>query len=188
MARVSKGRTIREFILGVMVVPPVIACVWIAAFGGTALDADLNHQAGIAEAVNNDIAVALFQVYNHIPLTFIMSVLSVLLIFTFLVTSADSAAYILGSMTSRGSTTPPLSHKFVWGILISAIAGVLLLAGGLDALQTASLVSALPFTVIMLIMLVAIMNMLKRETIPISKREVKRHERIQKKINARKKD
>lgn len=182
VARVSRGRTIREFILGVMVVPPVIACVWIAAFGGTALDADLNHQAGIAEAVNNDIAVALFQVYNHIPFTLIMSILSVLLIFTFLVTSADSASYILGSMTSRGSTHPPLSHKFIWGILISAIAGVLLLAGGLDALQTASLVSALPFTVIMLIMLLAIWNMLKRETIPITKREIKRHERIQKKI------
>ncbi|TFB21758.1 BCCT family transporter [Filobacillus milosensis] len=180
VARVSKGRTIREFILGVMVVPPLIACVWIAAFGGTALNADLNMNAGIAEAVNNDITVALFQVYNHIPMTTILSALSLLLIFTFLVTSADSASYILGSMTARGTTNPPMVHKFIWGILISAIAGVLLLAGGLDALQTASLVSALPFTVIMLIMLLAIVRLLKRETIPISKREIKRHQRIEK--------
>src|SRR5690606_19764555 len=124
VARVSKGRTIREFILGVMVVPPAIACFWFAAFGGTALYKDLNENANIAETVNSDITVALFSVFDTLPMSFLMSVLSLLLIFIFLVTSADSATYILGSMTTGGRINPPVFQKLVWGVLISAIAGV----------------------------------------------------------------
>ncbi len=180
VARVSKGRTIREFIIGVMVIPPAIACFWIAAFGGTALYKDLNENTNIAEAVNHDITVALFSVFDTLPMSFLMSVLSILLIFIFLVTSADSATYILGSMTTGGSMNPPVFQKIVWGVLISAIAGVLLLAGGLNALQTASLVAALPFAVILLIMLAAIYRMLKKEPIPISKRDIRRYRRIDK--------
>ena len=164
VARVSKGRTIREFIIGVMVIPPAIACFWIAAFGGTALYKDLNDNTNIAEAVNHDITVALFSVFDTLPMSFLMSVLSILLIFIFLVTSADSATYILGSMTTGGSMNPPVFQKIVWGVLISAIAGVLLLAGGLNALQTASLVAALPFAVILLIMLAAIIPNVKKRT------------------------
>lgn len=163
VARVSRGRTIREFVFGVLVVPPVIACLWIAVFGGTALYSDLNNGTNIAELVNSDIAVALFQTFGDLPLSTILSLLSILLIFTFLVTSADSATYILGSMTTKGSLNPPLIVKIIWGILITAIAIVLLLAGGLDALQTASLTSALPFTIILLLMVVAFMKLLKRD-------------------------
>ncbi|MEC5424995.1 BCCT family transporter [Virgibacillus sp. C22-A2] len=163
VARVSRGRTIREFVFGVLVVPPVIACLWIAALGGTAIYNDLYSGSQIAEAVNADVAVALFETYGSLPLTTIMSLLSIFLIFTFLVTSADSATYILGSMTSRGSLNPALVVKLVWGILITAIAVVLLLAGGLDALQTASLISALPFTVILLVIVAAFLRMIKKE-------------------------
>ncbi|WP_163971597.1 BCCT family transporter [Oceanobacillus halotolerans] len=163
VARVSRGRTIREFVFGVLVVPPVIACLWIAVFGGTAIFSDLNQGTAIAEAVNEDVAVALFETYGDLPLSTILSLLSILLIYTFLVTSADSATYILGSMSSKGSLNPALFVKILWGILITAIAVVLLLAGGLDALQTASLISALPFTVILLIIVVAFLRMLKKE-------------------------
>lgn len=180
VARVSKGRTIRQFIAGVMVIPPLIALFWIAAFGGTALYKDLNENTQIAQAANQDITIALFQLFDTLPMSLIMSILAILLIFTFLITSADSASYILASMTTEGSLLPPLFQKIVWGVLISAIAGVLLLAGGLDALQTASLVAAVPFTVIMLIMIVAISRMLKKEPIPISKTEIKRYRRIEK--------
>ncbi|MFZ3576715.1 BCCT family transporter [Virgibacillus sp. DJP39] len=166
VARVSKGRTIREFVFGVLIVPPVIACLWIAAFGGTALFSDLNNGTQIAEAVNNDLAVALFQTFGSLPLTNIMSILAIFLIFTFLVTSADSATYILGSMTSKGSLNPGIGVKIIWGTLITAIAVVLLVAKGLEALQTASLVSALPFTIILLLMLVSFLKMLKKEKIP----------------------
>ncbi|MDX9875759.1 MAG: BCCT family transporter, partial [Spongiibacteraceae bacterium] len=122
VARVSRGRTIREFIIGVLVVPPLIACVWIAVFGGTALHADLTAGTGIAEIVADDVALALFAAYDHLPLSELLSGLSILLIFTFLVTSADSATYILASMTTRGTLAPPLAAKLVWGVLMSSIA------------------------------------------------------------------
>ncbi len=180
VARVSKGRTIREYILGVMVVPPLIACLWIAVFGGTALWHDLNAGSTIAQAVNNDITSALFQTYIELPLSLLLSVVSILLILTFLITSADSATYILASMTSRGSLTPPFIAKLVWGILMSAIAAVLLYTGGLEALQTASLVSALPFTAILLLLLFAMTRLLKKEPLPIRGADLRQFNRLEK--------
>ncbi|MFD1019780.1 BCCT family transporter [Thalassobacillus hwangdonensis] len=174
VARVSRGRTIREFVIGVMVVPPLIACLWIAAFGGTALHSDLMNGTNIAEAVSEDVTVALFETYQYLPMSDILSLLSILLIFTFLVTSADSATYILGSMTTNGSLKPPLFVKIVWGFLMAAIAAVLLVANGLDALQTASLVSALPFTVILFIFMYAFLKVIRFE--PIPKRKVRKHD------------
>ncbi|TFJ92025.1 BCCT family transporter [Lentibacillus salicampi] len=169
VARVSRGRTIREFVSGVMVVPPAIACVWIAVFGGTAVYSDLNNGTQIAETVNEDVTVALFEALSVVPFTDILSIISILLIFTFMVTSADSASYILGSMTSNGSLNPALTTKVIWGVLITAIALVLLFTGGLNALQTASLTAALPFTVILLIMIAAIFKAIQREYKPKDK-------------------
>ncbi|MUK89965.1 BCCT family transporter [Ornithinibacillus sp. L9] len=163
VARVSRGRTIREFVFGVLIVPPVLACLWIAAFGGTALNSDLTNGTAIAEAVNADIAVALFETFGNLPLSNLMSLLAILLIFTFLVTSADSATYILGSMTSKGSLNPAIYVKMIWGVLITAIAVVLLLAGGLNALQTASLISALPFTVILILIVLSFLRMVGKD-------------------------
>ncbi|WP_211747718.1 BCCT family transporter [Paenibacillus sp. Marseille-Q4541] len=183
IARVSKGRTVREFIVGVMVVPPVIACLWIATFGGTALWFDLHENAGIAAAVNQDVAVALFQMFDQLPFSSVMSVLSILLILTFLVTSADSATHILASMTSRGSLNPPTVGKIVWGTLMAAIAGVLLYSGGLEALQTASLIAALPFTVLLLLLIVAMTKLLRKEPLPIRKADLKRYRRLEEEAN-----
>jgi glycine betaine transporter len=186
VARVSRGRTIREYIIGVMVIPPAIACLWIAVFGGTALYNDLNNGTAIAEAVNQDLNTSLFQVFEYLPLTQLVSVLAILLIFTFLVTSADSATYILASMTSYGSLNPPLYMKIIWGLLMAAIAGVLLYAGGLDALQTASLLSALPFTILMLLMIVSMVIMLKNEPLPIRKADLRRYRRLEEAANKQK--
>ncbi|ANU24386.1 BCCT family transporter [Planococcus donghaensis] len=178
VARVSRGRTIREFVMGVLVIPPAIACLWIAVFGGTALWYDLNQASGIAEAVNNDLTSALFQTFGVLPLTTIMSILAILLIFTFLVTSADSATYILASMTSFGSLNPPTAFKIVWGVLMASIAAVLLYAGGLQALQTASLISALPFTVLLVLMLWAFTKIIRTESPPIRESELERFKRM----------
>lgn len=179
VARVSRGRTIREFVLGVLVIPPAIACVWISVFGGTALWYDLNKGAGIAEAVNADLTTALFQTFENLPFTGIMSVAAILLIFTFIVTSADSATYILASMTNYGSLNPPTFFKIVWGVLLAAIAAVLLYAGGLEALQTASLISALPFTLLLLLMIFSFIKILKNETLPIKKSDLRRLQRME---------
>lgn len=183
VARVSRGRTIREFIAGVMIIPPAIACLWIAVFGGTALYYDLNENAGIAEAVNSDLTLALFETFTHLPMTTIISVLSIVLIFTFLVTSADSATFILASMTTKGSLNPSTFPKIVWGILMSLIAAVLLYAGGLESLQTASLISALPFTVILLLLIVSIMKLLKKEPLPIQKADLRRFKRLRNEVD-----
>lgn len=180
VARVSQGRTIREYIFGVMVVPPAIACLWIAVFGGTALWNDLQHGTGIASAVNEDLTQALFLTFDHLPFSTILSVLAILLIFTFLVTSADSATYILASMTSFGSLNPPLFTKIIWGVLVSAIAAVLLYTGGLEALQTASLISALPFAVVLILLIFAIVKLLQFDQIPIKKAELRRFKRLEK--------
>ncbi|WP_079478561.1 BCCT family transporter [Halobacillus salinus] len=171
VARVSRGRSIREFIFGVLIVPPVIACFWIATFGGAALNSDLNNGTNIAQAVSENVTVALFETYQYLPMTSILSILSILLIATFLITSADSATYILASMTSNGDLQPALLIKMVWGVLMAAIAAVLLIAGGLNALQTASLVSALPFTVVIILFVYAFIKMIRQEEIPQRKQE-----------------
>ncbi|MBO2946135.1 BCCT family transporter [Paenibacillus sp. F411] len=183
VARVSRGRTVREFILGVMVVPPLIACMWMAVFGGTALWLDMNQNAGIATAVYHDVSTALFELIELLPLSDIVHVLSLLLILTFLITSADSATYILSSMTTSGSLNPPFYVKMVWGILMASIAGVLLYTGGLEALQTASLISALPFTIILLLLVIAVIRMFKGEPLPIRKADVKRFKRLEEAVN-----
>lgn len=163
IARVSRGRTIREFVIGVLVIPPAIALLWIAVFGGTALHFDLFGGTQIAQAVDKDVTSALFTTFAELPFTFILSIISILLIFTFLITSADSATYILGTMTSGGILNPPLFLRVIWGTLVAAIAAVLLLASGLEGLQTASLVSALPFTFILIAMCYSLFKALRKE-------------------------
>ncbi|MDX5323982.1 MAG: BCCT family transporter, partial [Exiguobacterium sp.] len=163
VARVSRGRTIREFIVGVLVVPPAIALLWIAVFGGTALHLDLFEGTSIAQAVDADVTSALFVTFAELPLSFLLSVLSILLILTFLITSADSATYIISSMTTNGSLNPPLAVRIVWGVLLGGIAAVLLIASGLEGLQTASLISALPFTIILILMVYTLFSLLRKE-------------------------
>ncbi|HEY4565844.1 MAG TPA: BCCT family transporter, partial [Savagea sp.] len=112
-----------------------------------------------------------------------LNAFAIALIFIFLVTSADSATYILASMTSKGSIHPPLFLKIVWGVLISGTAAVLLYTGGLSALQTASLVSALPFTVVLVLLMFAITKTLRDEVRPVTERDIRRFKRIQEKVD-----
>jgi len=175
---VSRGRTLREFILGVLVVPPAIACVWIAVFGGMALHSDLQMETGIAAAVDADVALALFATFESLPLSTALSIFSIVLIFLFLVTSADSATYILASMSSGGDLNPSLRSKLFWGTLMAGIAGVLLISGGLQSLQTAALVAALPFTLLLLVILAAVVRMLRHEPLPIRPADLRRYKAL----------
>ena len=182
VARVSKGRTIREFVAGVMIIPPIFACMWIATLGGTALYNDLNKGSDIASAVDVDITSAIFETFQQVPFSGVVSFLSIILILTFLVTSADSATYILASMTTNGSLFPPLIVKMTWGFLMSAIAAVLLKAGGLEALQSASLVSALPFTLLLLMLMFSMMKLLKKEPITVRPSDIRQFETVEKEV------
>ncbi|MRG87853.1 BCCT family transporter [Salinibacillus xinjiangensis] len=165
IARISRGRTIREFMGGVLIVPALLALIWFTTFGGTALNLEMYGPGGIADLVTNNVELALFTTLGELPLSMITSVLAVILIIIFFITSADSASYVLGAMTSRGSLAPLTSVKIVWGFLIAGAATVLLVSGGggLDALQTASIIAALPFSVIMLVMIVSILITLSRD-------------------------
>ena len=163
VARVSRGRTIREFVIGVLIIPPLISFAWIATFGGTAIYLVINKGASIAEDVKGDYTVALFSLLSHFPFYEATSVLAIILIFLFLVTSADSTTFILSSMSDRGSVTPPFKYKIVWGTLIGAISVSMTLAGGLESLQTASIVAGLPFAFILFLMMFSIMKALRRE-------------------------
>jgi glycine betaine transporter len=163
IARVSRGRTIREFVLGVLLVPSLFSFIWFSVFGGTALNLDMFQGKGIAKAVQADMTSALFATFQHLPLGTVMAGLATLLIITFFITSADSATFVLGMLSSKGRLDPSIKIKMTWGILQSSIAVVLLLSEGLKALQTASIVTALPFAAIMLAMCVSILKALGQE-------------------------
>lgn len=165
IAKISRGRTIREFVLGVMLVPTIFTFLWFSIFGDTALHLIMNEGAHtLIGAVQDDHSVALFKLYDLLPWSFFISIITVLLITTFFVTSADSGALVVDSLASGGALQTPAWQRVFWAVLVGMIASVLLLAGGLQALQTMTIVSALPFAVILLISAVGMWRALVIET------------------------
>ncbi|MGB8002187.1 MAG: BCCT family transporter [Anaerobacillus sp.] len=166
IARVSKGRTIREFVLGVLLVPTIFGALWFSVFGGSAISLDMAGK-GIYDIINNQgMEVALFAVLEQYPMGTVMSIIAILLISTFFITSADSATFVLGMQTTNGSMNPSTKVKLTWGIIQSSAAAVLLWSGGLGALQTASIIAAFPFAIIIIGMVISLLKALKEEKIP----------------------
>ncbi|WP_205745667.1 BCCT family transporter [Egibacter rhizosphaerae] len=153
IARVSRGRTIREFAFGVLLVPAGLTFLWMAVFGNTAFTMDEATGGELSAAVAEDPAIALFELLGALPLTEIMTVLAILLVAIYFVTSSDSASLVIDQLTSGGSTETPRFQRAFWAIGEGAVAGALLLAGagGLEALQTAAITTALPFSVVLLL-------------------------------------
>lgn len=149
IARVSKGRTIREFLLGVLLVPALISFLWFSVFGVTGIEA-LKDYPSIGKMV---VETQLFAVFKHMPMGLGLSLIALALICTFFITSADSATFVLGMQSTDGSLEPSNFIKVVWGLAQSLIAIVLLFAGGLQALQSAAIIVAFPFSFILLMML-----------------------------------
>ncbi|MFB4161458.1 BCCT family transporter [Geomicrobium sp. JSM 1781026] len=160
IARVSRGRTIREFVTAVLLVPTVIVFIWFSVFGGAAIALEHNGVAVISDFITEQMLFATFENYGFGTL---MSYLTLFALFVFLVTSADSATFVLGMLTSNGSNSPPNRLKIIWGVLLSATALVLLYSGGLQALQNTLIIAALPFSVIMLLMLIGLIIVLTKE-------------------------
>lgn len=166
VARISRGRTIKQYVFGVLIVPPLLACLWIGVFGGAAIHMDIFQGTDLAQATSDNITSALFVMFDQMPFSFPLSIVAMILIFIFLVTSADSAAYIVGQMTDKGSLNPPLYKRVTWGILIAAICLILISAGGesgLSGLQSAAVVSALPFTLIIYGMVYVLLKELRAD-------------------------
>jgi glycine betaine transporter len=160
IARVSKGRSIREFVFGVLFVPSIVGFLWFSTFGGTAIM--LEHE-GVATISSLAVEESLFAVLSHFPLGFLASILAMILIGTFFITSADSGTYVLGMMTTNGSHSPGTRIKLTWGVLLSATALVLLYTGGLQALQNTMIAAALPFSIIMALMTISFLKALYKE-------------------------
>ena len=163
IARVSRGRSIREFILGTVLAPTLAAFVWFSVFGGTALHLQIMQGLPIAEAVSADVSTGLFAMFDHLPMGGLMSGVATVLVLVFFVTSGDSATLVLGMMSTGGNENPSARVKIVWGLLVSGIAISLLLAGGVKAVQTATIVFALPFTLVILLMALALWRGVKAD-------------------------
>src|SRR5690606_37449855 len=152
IARVSRGRTIREFILGTVAAPTLAGFAWFAVFGGASLYMEIWHQVPLSEAVKADVSTALFVLFEALPFGTLMSGLATILVLLFFVTSGDSATLVLSMMSTGGQADPGARVKVMWGLLVAGIAISLLLAGGVKAVQTATIVFALPFAVVIILM------------------------------------
>lgn len=150
IARISRGRTIREFLIGVMVAPTLFVVLWMDVFGGSAIDLIHAGETTFGEAVANNQPLGLFLFLDYLPGTFYLSLLSLVMIVIFFVTSADSGALVLNMMASGGTDETPVIQRVFWAGIIAAISATLLINGGLPALQTATIASALPFSLILL--------------------------------------
>jgi len=159
IARISKGRTIREFVSYVLLVPSVFSFLWFSVFGVLSTDA-LAQDASIA---NEPFEQLLFAAFDKYPLSGIMSLLAIVLVFSFFITSADSATFVLAMQSEGGSLHPNNKIKVLWGILVSTIAAVLLRAGGLNVLQNVLIITAFPFAILLMLVAISLLKELNYE-------------------------
>ena len=174
IARISYGRTIREFVMGVLLIPTAFTLLWMTVFGNTAIDMVLvQGKDALASMVNEDTSVALFVFLENFPFSSILTLLAVLMVVIFFVTSCDSGAMVVDMLCSNGRNDTPLWQRIYWAVSVGVVAAILLYAGGLGALQTMTIVAALPFSVILLVALFGLMKALrvedyKRESMQLS--------------------
>ncbi len=163
IARISRGRTIREFILGVLIVPTIITFLWLSSFGGSALFIELNGIADLATAVQSNVATSLFVLLEQFPFGVVTSIVGIILVTSFFVTSSDSGSLVIDSLTAGGKLDAPVPQRIFWALTEGAVAAVLLIGGGLGALQTASIITGLPFAFVLIIMAYSLLKGLREE-------------------------
>ncbi|WP_405640872.1 BCCT family transporter [Streptomyces uncialis] len=163
IARISRGRSIREFLIGVLLVPSGATAVWFCVMGGTGIRLDSTGKVDMAAKLKEGEEASLFAMLDALPLGTVTSWVAMLLVMTYFITSADSASLVMGSLTSRGALNPRTWLVVVWGVLMAAVAAVLLVAGGLQSLQTATILVALPFVVVMLLLCWALLKELRSD-------------------------
>lgn len=156
IARVSRGRTIREFLMGVLCVPAFVTFVWLTVFGNSALFIEMFGAGDLAKAVADNVAVSLFVFLEHFPFSSVSSLLGVLVVVSFFVTSSDSGSMVIDIITAGGNPDPPIPQRLFWAILEGVVAATLLLCGGLAALQSAVIATGLPFAIVLIVMCVSL--------------------------------
>ena len=177
IARISKGRTIREFVLGVLLVPTLMTCIWINTFGGAAVYHELFGTGGITAAVNSNVATSLFVLLEQYHIGHWVAVLAIFMVIVFFVTSSDSGSLVIDYIASGGALHPPKSQRIFWALTEGTVAAVLMLGGGLAALQTAAIVTGFPFMLVLLMMCIALYKTLN-EDYPLSLATSKQARRI----------
>lgn len=164
IARVSKGRTVREFVIGVLIVPTLGTCFWMSIFGGSALEIVQNTgNHDLAKYITENVSLSIFTFFDYLPLSSVLSILGFAVVAIYYITVADTATFVLGMLSEGGTLNPSNKIKMTWGVIQSAVAAVLLLAGGLNVLQTASIAAALPFAIIMVVMCFSLVKGLQSE-------------------------
>ena len=166
IARISKGRTLREFVMGVLLVPVILTFAWLSITGGTALYLEVFEGANLLAPLESDITQPLYRTVELIapgPMATVVSALLVLLVATFFVTSCDSGTLVISAILANGATEPPRALRMTWGLVEGGLAGVLLIAGGLGALQTASIVAGLPVALLLVVIMLALVRGLRHE-------------------------
>lgn len=163
IARVSRGRTIREFIMGVLLVPALLTTIWLTVFGGSSIFEELVGAQGISAAVNDNLATALYVLLERYPLASLSSLVAVFVIVTFFVTSSDSGSLVIDTITSGGHPNSPVKQKVFWASAEGVVAAALLFAGGLKALQAGSVLTGLPFALVLLAMCFSLTRGLQQE-------------------------
>ncbi|WP_449355791.1 BCCT family transporter [Virgibacillus natechei] len=164
IARVSRGRTIREFVIGVTLIPVIFSAFWFSVFGIAGLEMD-TAQGGMINQLMNEAGneVALFAFLEQQPMAAVVMGIAVLLIASFFITSADSGTFVLGMLTTGGKLNPGTGVKLIWGVILAGTASVLLWSGGLSALEMAMLIAAFPFAILMIFMCISLIKALKSE-------------------------
>jgi len=156
IARISKGRTVKEFILSVMLIPTFLSFLWMSVFGGSALFIQASGAADIAAAVQANVSTAMFVMLEQFPFTHLLSIIAIILVTIFFITSSDSGSLVVDHLTSGGKLDSPIPQRVFWAVMEGVVAAVLLIGGGLKTLQTASVTTGLPFAVILLFIIYAL--------------------------------
>ncbi|MFP4133294.1 MAG: BCCT family transporter [Halothece sp.] len=155
IARVSRGRTIQEFVMGVLIIPSLLSFLWLSVMGGTALNLEITGVTDMVEPVNDDVATGMFVMLENLPLVFLSSLVAIILVTIFFVTSSDSGSLVVDNLTSGGKLDSPVTQRIFWAVMEGVVAAALLIGGGeegLTALQTASITTGLPFAFLLLVM------------------------------------
>lgn len=163
IARISRGRTIREFVIFVVGVPTIVSMLWFAAFGGSAIHIEMFGGGGLAGVVFSDVSAALFAFFEYFPATNVLNFLSVCLIFIFLVTSADSGTFVISMMTSEGNLNPATKTKLIWGLIIASITVATLATGSVTVAKAMAITGAIPFTFIIIMQLAGFVRIVRED-------------------------
>jgi len=171
IARISKGRTIKEFVLGVLLVPTIVTFFWISVFGGAALTLELNTPGSISSAVLKDSSTSLFVFLSEFPLSSITSVVGIFMVSVFFVTSSDSGSLVIDSITSGGKLNAPVGQRILWAQIEGFVAISLLLGGGLKAMQAASVSTGILFLFVLFFMCFSLSKSLNRDLLKKQKKK-----------------